>query len=258
MSVVRRPPTDADPKLQTVDRALQILGLFAFPGESLTVSELARRLGLHRSTASRLAATLTGRGFLRRDGADGLELGPELIRLGLIALAGRYRIKAAELVMNRLAHDVRETVTLAAPVAGAVVTIAHVDGPHFISSSNWIGVHAPPHACSDGKVLLAFGALSLPGPPLERLARNTLTDRHDLEDALAETRRQGFAIADSEFEDGLVGLAVPVREYGRCVAALCVSGPGYRLDRAAAQRLAPLCCDAAEEIEREWGGGAVA
>jgi IclR family transcriptional regulator, acetate operon repressor len=229
MSVVRRPPEDEEPKLQTVDRALQILGLFAFPGESLSVSELARRLGLHRSTASRLAATLQSRGFLRRDGADGLELGPELIRLGLIALAGRFRIKTAEAVMHRLAEDVRETVTLAAPVAGAVVTIAHVDGPHFISSSNWIGVHAPPHACSDGKVLLAFGALSRPRPPLERLAHKTITD-----------------------------CAVPVREYGRCVAALCVSGPSYRLDYAAAQRLAPLCRDAATEIEREWGGDAIA
>jgi IclR family transcriptional regulator, acetate operon repressor len=258
MSVVRRPPEDEEPKLQTVDRALQILGLFAFPGESLSVSELARRLGLHRSTASRLAATLQSRGFLRRDGADGLELGPELIRLGLIALAGRFRIKTAEAVMHRLAEDVRETVTLAAPVAGAVVTIAHVDGPHFISSSNWIGVHAPPHACSDGKVLLAFGALSRPRPPLERLAHKTITDCDLLEGALDETRRQGFAFADSEFEDGLVGLAVPVREYGRCVAALCVSGPSYRLDYAAAQRLAPLCRDAATEIEREWGGDAIA
>ena len=65
-----------------------------------------------------------------------------------------------------------------------------------------------------------------------------------LERELDDVRARGFAIAEGEFEPGLVGVAVPVWEDGACIAALCVSGPEYRLDRGAAGELAARCVDA--------------
>lgn len=241
-------------KLQTADRALQVLQAFAAPGEALSVSELAKRLRLHRSTTSRLVSTLEARGFLQRNGHDTLMLGPEVVRLGRLALAGRPLVEVARPVMDQLAQRTGETVTLAIPAGSEVVTVAQSDGRYFVSSAKWVGVHAPPHCCSDGKVLLAFGAIPPPKRRLERLAPNTITDRRALDAELARVRRDGFATADSELEAGLVGVAAPVHDDGKCIAALCISGPRYRLEPAAVHGLAVICRDAAAEIASRCAG----
>jgi DNA-binding IclR family transcriptional regulator len=230
--------------LQTADRALRILLEFRAPGETLTVSELTARLGLHRSTTSRLVSTLEARGFLARVPGEGIGLGPETARLGRLALAGRDLAAIARPVLDELAAR-----------TGEAVTLAESAGRHFISSRNWVGVRTSPHCCSDGKVLLAFGALTPPGGGLERLTKRTITDPDALEDELAAVRKRGFAVARGELEDGLQGLAVPVFEDGRCVAALCISGPEYRLSGGFELLLAPECRAAAAALESTLASG---
>src|SRR5919198_2565732 len=88
--------------LQTADRALQVLQQFRAPGETLTVGELAARLGVHRSTASRLVSTIEARGFLERAAGERVRLGPEAARLGRIAVAGRDLLTIAKPIMDRL------------------------------------------------------------------------------------------------------------------------------------------------------------
>ena len=76
--------------LQTADRALQVLQQFRTPADALSVTEIAERLGIHRSTASRLVSTLRARGFLERTPVgDLVRLGPEVARLGRVTLASR-------------------------------------------------------------------------------------------------------------------------------------------------------------------------
>jgi DNA-binding IclR family transcriptional regulator len=241
--------------LQTADRALRILLEFRAPGETLTVSELTARLGLHRSTTSRLVSTLEARGFLARVPGEGIGLGPEAARLGRLALAGRDLAAIARPVLDELAARTGEAVTLAVAAGGQVLTVAESAGRHFISSRNWVGVRTSPHCCSDGKVLLAFGALTPPGGGLERLTKRTITDPDALEDELAAVRKRGFAVARGELEDGLQGLAVPVFEDGRCVAALCISGPEYRLSGGFELLLAPECRAAAAALESTLASG---
>ena len=101
--------------LETVDRALVML--LAFDGDAgreLTVAALAARVGVHRSSASRLAATLAQRDFLERAQGRGeaFRLGPALTRLGLLAMDGRGLISAATEVMEQLAEEVGEAVVL--------------------------------------------------------------------------------------------------------------------------------------------------
>jgi DNA-binding IclR family transcriptional regulator len=240
--------------LQTADRALQVLQEVGSPNQAHTVSRVAERLGIHRSTVSRLVGTLESRGFLERSGpGELLRLGPEIARLGRVAIAGRELASVARPVMDRLAERTRETVTLAVPAGDEVLSLAQSDGKHFVASGKWEGVRTASHCCSDGKVLLAFGALALPPGRLRRFARNTIVDRPALERELDLVRRRRFAVCVSELEDGLVGLAVPVRDGGACIAALCISGPAYRLDRDAVQTFAPACRAAAEELEQRMG-----
>ena len=114
--------------LQTADRALQILQQFQQTGEVLTVGELASRLSLHRSTASRLVSTLRARGFLEGAPGEAVRLGPEAVRIGRLALAGRQLIIIAQPVMDRLAKETGEAVTLAMPSGEQVQgDLVHMD-----------------------------------------------------------------------------------------------------------------------------------
>jgi DNA-binding IclR family transcriptional regulator len=240
--------------LQTADRALRVMQEFRTPAEGLTVTELAARLGLHRSTASRLVSTMEARGFLQRDAAgDRVRLGPEVARLGRLALAGREIVSIAGPVLERLADESGETATLALPAGHEVLTAAQADGKYYLSSGKWVGVRTPLHCAADGKVLLAFGAAEVAAGDLARLTDRTIVARDALARELDAVRRHGFALADGELEQGLLGVAVPVFEDGACIAALCVSGPEYRLGGEVRSRLAPRCLDAAAELERALG-----
>lgn len=245
----------ASPTLQTADRALQVLQLFGTPDEALGVGDIARRLGIHRSSASRLVSTLRARRFLERSGpGERLRLGVEVERLGRLALVGRVLIGAAQPILQRLAAETGETATLATAAGGEVMTVAQADGRHFVSSGRWVGVRAPAHCGSDGKVLLAYGALEVRGERLARLTPRTITERDVLERQLTDVRERGYALSDGELEDGLVGIAVPVLEDGSCVASLCVSGPAYRLNAAAIELLLPICRHARTVLERRLAG----
>jgi DNA-binding IclR family transcriptional regulator len=241
-------------RLQTADRTLQVLLQFRSQAEGLTVTEIATRLGLHRSTASRLVSTMEARGFLERDGVGSLlRLGPEVARIGRIALAGRELATVARPVLSGLAADTGETVTLAVPMDGQVMTVAQADGSYFVSSGKWVGVRTPLHCAADGKVLLAFDGAPVKPAGLTKRTKRTIVERKALTRELEAIRRRGFAIAEGELEEGLVGVAVPVWEAGSCIAALCVSGPEYRLDGKAARGLARKCLARAKELERSLG-----
>jgi IclR family acetate operon transcriptional repressor len=123
-----------------------------------------------------------------------------------------------------------ETINLAVREGYQVEQIAQVDSTYLMGNVNWVGLRVPLHCTALGKVFLAFGA-ALPEGRLERRTDQTLTTRSALEADLAEVRRRGWAVADSELEPGLVALAAPVfGADGGCVAAISVSGPSVRLD----------------------------
>lgn len=236
--------------VQTVDRALRILEAFEDDAEPRRVSELATRLGVHRSTASRLVATLEGRGFLERvPGSDVVRLGPRLARLGLLASAHRDLAALARGPMQSLAERTGETVTLAIRDGDQTITIAQVDARYVVGVKNWIGRRTPLHCTSDGKVLLAFGNGKVGDGPLRPLTDRTIVAKTALARELTEIRARGWAVALGEFEQGLHGVAAPVLDAaGGCRAAVSVSGPSYRVPAEALPVLAAECARAADEI----------
>ena len=243
---------------QSVQRALRILLSFDAEGQERSVGEIATLLKVHKSTASRLAATLRNAGLLERaPGDDGFRLGPELVRLGLLALAGRSLLEVARGPMDRLAATTGETVTLSVMDGSGLTTVAQVDSAHVVGPRSWIGRSAPLHACSDGKVILAFAGAALPEGPLASLTEHTRTERAELERELAEIRERGWAHALGELEDGLHGVAAPVVDaHGRCRAALSVSGPSYRVPPEKLPLLAIACVEAAAAIGSQLVGSA--
>jgi DNA-binding IclR family transcriptional regulator len=244
--------------VQSVDRAVAILEILARDGEA-GVTEVARELGVHKSTASRLLAALDRRELVDQDAARGkFRLGVGLVRLG--GAAGRRLdvVQASRPVGRALAAEVGETVNLAILAGRDALYLDQVAGPAALSPHNWAGQRIPVHATSDGKVLLAYLsdaelAMSL-APPLRRFTEHTTTAVGDLRRVLAEVRRQGFATAVEELEAGLTAVAAPVRDAeGRVVASISASGPSFRIPADRLPALAGSVAAAAAEISRRLG-----
>jgi DNA-binding IclR family transcriptional regulator len=229
---------------QSADRVLALLKSFDDSRMELGVAEIARALDVHKSTASRLAAALERSGFLTRAGRR-YRLGVEVIRLGTLALRSFDLVTTMQPAMEKLSHRTGETVNLAVPDGEDVLNVAEVPSTYILSASGgWIGRRTRPHAVANGKVLLAYGALPRPSS-LERYTPQTITSLDELEGQLAAIRRDGYATAAAELEEGLVAVAAPVFDpAGACVAALSVSGPEYRMGTETLDGLGRLCASA--------------
>ena len=222
---------------------------------ALGVRDFASLLDVHKSTASRLAATLVDGGFLER-ASDGerFVLGPQAARVGLLAAGGRGLADAARPAMDGLAAETGETVVLSVPAGDEALDIAQTGSAHVIGATTWLGRRTPLHASSDGKALIAFGGAEIPAGPLAALSEHTITSRAVLDRELAETRARGWAIAVGDYEEGLNGVAAPVFSNGSgCVAALSISGPAYRVPVERLSELGARCVAAAGAVSARLG-----
>jgi len=245
--------------VQSVGRAVRILELVADHPGQLGVTELGRRLGVHKATAFRLVSTLAEGGLLERDPAtDKYRPGFGLVRLASTALAGLDLIRQARPVLERLAEHTQETVNLAVLEGREVMNIDQVAGSHAVVNVNWVGKRTPLHCTSNGKVLLA----NLPkrereralARPLARGTPRTIVDPEVLRTQLHQARARGYASTVEELEVGLNAVAAPVREPGGdVVAAVSVAGPAYRLTPARIPEIAQAVVASAAEISRRMG-----
>ncbi|HWG63585.1 MAG TPA: IclR family transcriptional regulator [Streptosporangiaceae bacterium] len=226
---------------KSAERVLGLLASFEDGRPEVSVTDIAGTLGVHKSTASRLAATLERAGFLSRSGKR-YRLGVEVIRLGTLALRSADIVAAMQPAMEKLSQRTGETINLALPAGPGILNVAEVPSTYILScSGGWIGRRTKPHAVANGKVLLAFGAIPVPAT-LERYTEHTITTLSALHAELAAVRAAGYAKAVAELEDGLVAAAAPVFDAsGTCVAALSVSGPAYRMPPEKLDELGRLC-----------------
>jgi DNA-binding IclR family transcriptional regulator len=244
--------------LQSVARAIRSLELIAEAGE-LGVTELGRRLGVHKATASRLAATLAERGLVERDPhSDKYRLGFGLIRLAGAAMARLDVVSTAHPILEDLAERTRETVNLGVLSGDVVVYIDQISGTRSIVSVSWVGRRTPLHCTSNGKVLLAFmddrERDRFLRRPLEQPTPRTIASPTELRKQLREIRVRGYATTMEELEEGLNAVAAPVRQAdGEVVAALSVSGPAFRMRPVDLPRIGRLAIDAASAVSRRLG-----
>src|SRR6266516_3770531 len=247
--------------VQSVDRAVAILEILARDGEA-GVTEVARELDVHKSTASRLLAALGRRELVTQDTARGrFRLGIGIVRLA--GAAGRRLdvVQESRPVCRTLAQQVGETVNLAILSGRDALYLDQAAGPAALSPHNWAGRRIPLHATSDGKVLLAY----LPEtelaeclvPPLARFTDRTVTAAAEFPQLLAGVRQRGFATAVDEFEVGLTAVAAPVRNAeGTVIASVSASGPSFRIPAARIPALAAAVRHGADEVSRRLGWAA--
>ncbi|MGH2764388.1 MAG: IclR family transcriptional regulator, partial [Actinomycetota bacterium] len=126
--------------VQSVGRAIRILELVAEHPDRFGVTELGRRIGVHKATASRMVSTLVDAGLLERQpGSEKYRPGFGLVRLATTALADLDVVRAARPVLEPLAEGTQETVNLGVLEGLEVVNVDQVAGSHAVVNVNWVG-----------------------------------------------------------------------------------------------------------------------
>jgi len=246
--------------VQSLQRAIAVLRAFTVETPELGVTEVGRRVGLHKSTAFRLLSALAAEGLVSQDP----ETGRYRLGVGLIELAGRVLVhidlrQVARRHMRPLAEKVGETVNLAILDGTQVLNLEQsVPRGHLVVNYGWVGRRTPLHATSTGKVLLAWAPPSkvaaVLDSPLEAYTPNTITDPEMLQAELDSVLESGYSMGHEEYEVGLNAVAAPVRDHtGQVVAALSASGPSYRLSAERFEEVAREVVATAQAISTELG-----
>ena len=254
--------TDAEASslVQSVDRALTILELLARDGEA-GVTEIAGDLGVHKSTAFRLLATLEAHRLVEQIGDRGrYRLGVGNLRLAGATTARLDLVTEARPVCRQLAQDTGETVNITVRSETSALYLDQVTAKSSaVQSHNWVGQHIPLHATSNGKVLLSeLGDEELKAAlqALPRVTDRTVTSRNRLRADLDQVTADGYAVAVDELEVGLTAAAAPIRSaHGDIIASMSVSGPTYRLSGEKLETTIPLLVAAATEVSHRLGWG---
>jgi IclR family acetate operon transcriptional repressor len=219
------------------------------------VNELARRIGLNASTASRLLSTLEAAGMVQRNAQ-----GPYRLGLGLVSLADRVLARLdvqtlARPILVELEEQSGETATLSVPGEREAITVDSVPSRSSVVSTARLGRPSVSHATAVGKVMLAYGGSPLPTErSLVSYTDRTITDRVRLATEIEAIRERGYATVFGEREVDVNAIAAPVfGRTGGLAAILGLQGPAGRMDDPA--KHLRILSDAAAALTRALGGG---
>jgi DNA-binding IclR family transcriptional regulator len=245
--MVNATPSPVNGRIQSVDRAVELLAAIAAAPEPQTAPALADRCGLNRSTAWRILATLEHHGLVERDPA-GNRYGIGFGVVKLAAAAGHEPlVRLAHPLLRRLAEETGETVNLAVARRLELAYADQVQAPH-VMAPNWLGHPVPLHATSTGKAFLAaLPAEELDGllqPGLERFTDTTITDPDALRAELEQVRGRGYAVSRGELEPALWGVSAAARD----AAVISIWGSDARV-RERIEQLGARATAAARELD---------
>jgi len=224
------------------------------------VTELAGRLGLHKSTVHRFMVNLDAAGLVERNPRSGrYRLGLHIFELGGLVMQRMNLWDEALPFLEGLVRDTGETGHLAVLDGGEAIYIERVEARRALRIPSAVGRGYPAHATNLGKVLLADLAperlRQLVGDgPLGAFTPHTITDPSELEAELERIRAQGFAVDNEEYDEGLRCIGAPIYDHsGRAVAALGIGGPVTRITPERVDELAELVMAAARGLSRRLG-----
>lgn len=223
-------------RIPTNLRVLMILEALGLQSEPQIPANIGRKIGLPKQTTHRLCNTMLQEGFLAKDENSGqLRPGRRARELASGILYASTSHIARRQVLEHLAAEVGETVNFVVPEDKGMSYKDRVETNWAFRIQLPIGSHVPFHCTASGKTFLA----SLPKGErrrlvsvmwLEKMTDNTITDPEKLLQELNEISRRGYALDDEEFVDGMVAIAVPIRDgNGRYAASLAFHGPVQRV-----------------------------
>ena len=245
--------------IQAVAHALDVLEQFHTDAE-LGVTELSKRLTLHKNNVFRILATLESRGYIEQNrSTENYRLGTKCLQLGQTYIQHMGLVQQAKPVLGEVVQACRETAYVTVMRQGKVVPVDLVEPDQAVRIVSHIGESLPLHCTAAGKVHLAFetgeDAQRSLLDSLQTHTEQTITDRTRLEAQLNEVSKKGYALENGEHLTDVRTVAVPIRDYTRTVVgSLAVSGPAYRIGlERLEQELAPLAVQAGKELSSRLG-----
>ncbi len=244
-----------DPDFMTsLARGLHVIRAFSGVDRRLTIADVSRATGLTRAVVRRCLYTLRELGYAATDGRT-YSLQPRILNLGYAYLSTAPIPIAAQPVLEELSERVGEATSVAVLDDGEVVYVARAATRRIVAVTLGVGSRVPAYCTALGRVLLAGmhpeqATQELSKFELVAHTRFTVTSRRRIEEIIAESRAEGFAVNDQELEIGLRAIAVPVRNVvGDTVAAMNVSAQASRVTRRELLETAlPLLRAAAERL----------
>lgn len=240
-------------RVQSVDRALNLLREVAAAPAGETLAELAALCDLNRATAWRLLGTLEAHGLVDRDpSTNRYRVGLAIVRMSAAAGVDGL-VRRARPILKRVSAQTGETADLASAGRFGVTYVDEV-APASVLAVSWLAREVPLHATSTGKAFLAWlpeaEAVGVLETPLRGFTDTTVTDLDRLLGELAEIRLRGYADCAGELEPTLFGVSAPVLDPtdGRILAVFSIWGPVDRVPVARFPALGAVAIEAAADV----------
>ena len=228
-------PPAAEGGVVAVTRALALMEAFAVGESSLSLAELSRRAGMHKTTALRLARTLAQSRYMVQTEDAQWRLGPAAGWLGARYQAGFDVNRVVEPALHQLVKETGESGSFYVREGDIRSCVARVEGPQSVRHNVRIGERLPLDRGAPGRVILAFSGA--PGEPYESI------------------RERGFHISLGEREAEVASVAAPVFGLNwRLLGSMCISGPSSRLTKAKLEKHAKVVIKAANELSYALAG----
>lgn len=245
--------------VHAVERALDVLLCFSRDEPVLSLTRIAERLDMPKSTIHRYLATLEAARFVRRDEATGsYHLGYRFIEMASLVLQEADLEQWIQPHLERLSAECGETVDLAVLDGAEVVYLQVIESSRRVKIAATVGQRLPAFCTASGKAFLAY----MPDEQVHRILSqgmprytdSTRVSLADLHQDLRITRERGFAISEQEYEKDINAVAAPILDANGCpVAVIAIAGPAYRLSHERMVGLGVSILATAEAIAREVG-----
>ena len=243
--------------IRAVERALDVLLCFSSQTPELTMTQIADRIGINKSTVHRLLGTLERRRFVQRDPTTGVyQLGIRLFQMAYLTLEHNDLRRLAAPFLRRLCEQHQENVDLSVLEGTEVIFVNHLEGSQRVKVASATGQRLPAFATASGKAALAY----LPDETVRNILASgmphytlhtPLSPEAVLED-LRLIRERGLAFSEQEYENGISAVAAPILDSNdRPLAAVAVVGPSYRLTRERMVEIGPDVLTTVRDIGRE-------
>ena len=245
--------------VRAVERALDILLCFSLEKPTLSLTEIAEQVGMHKSTIHRLLATLESRRFVIRDKATGMyQLGYLFIELASIMLQDVDIQHWAQPYLQHLSTESGETVDLAVLDGDHVIYLQVVESPQRVKIAAAVGQRLPLYCTATGKAFMAYLSEDQVGEilsgSLSKYTEHTLVSPADLYQDLRVTRERGFAISEQEYERDINAVAGPIMNaQGYPIAVIAIVGPSFRMPYERMLMLGQAIQETTAAITREVG-----
>lgn len=247
--------------IQAVSHALDLLEQFHDEVDELGVTELSKRLKLHKNNVFRLLATLESRNYIEQNKVtENYRLGLKTLELGQTFIKQMGLLRQSRPVLESLVKECNETTYVAILKECHIVYLDVVETDLTVRVVPRVGARLPAYCTAAGKVQMAYMTDEelehyLPTKEMKRFTPKTVVDREELKRNLKQIAEQGYAIDDEEMDVGVKCVGAPIRDYTRrIIGAVSISGPSMRFtDERLEKELIPLVMQSGEEISHKLG-----